>query len=352
MIKKQFIQSSASHQDRVKGALLGVLIGDALGLGYHWYYDLSLLKHDVGSWVSDYIDPIVGSKHNCSHISQYRYEHGLRAGDNSQTGQITLLLMESIASQGYYDSVDFFNRLDQLLKTLNGEALSGRYTDGIIRELWQKRNSGISWDNPSIATSADTSLGAQLCVILAAQYADSLSLVKAVDKLLRVLYQDHFIRANQLVYALAVQALINGIKINDLSHYLTDLANNRDILSFIGSYGTLQMPGMGEIAEHPELVNIETAKHISLLFGLDCQVTHLLPSAYYLIYRYPENFEMAVLSASNGGGDNMSRAALTGGLSGALNGISGISQRFINGLQEKDNIDTYLNKLADLSVTK
>jgi len=41
---------------------------------------------------------------------------------------------------------------------------------------------------------------------------------------------------------------------------------------------------------------------------------------------------LPVLSAINGGGNNMARASLTGALAGAQVGIRGIPERFITGL--------------------
>ena len=35
-------------QNRAAGAIMGAFIGDALGLGPHWYYDLSELRRDYG----------------------------------------------------------------------------------------------------------------------------------------------------------------------------------------------------------------------------------------------------------------------------------------------------------------
>jgi ADP-ribosylglycohydrolase len=58
----------------------------------------------------------------------------------------------------------------------------------------------------------------------------------------------------------------------------------------------------------------------------------VLPAAYYLAARFHDDFEQAVLHAVNGGGQNMSRAMLTGALVGAQTGISGIPGRFIEGL--------------------
>ena len=64
-------------QDRAAGALMGAFIGDALGLGPHWYYDLDELRHDYGDWIDGYTDPRPG-----------RYHDGLKAGELSQAGFI------------------------------------------------------------------------------------------------------------------------------------------------------------------------------------------------------------------------------------------------------------------------
>jgi hypothetical protein len=32
--------------ERIKGALMGAFIGDAMGVGVHWYYDLDEMRRD------------------------------------------------------------------------------------------------------------------------------------------------------------------------------------------------------------------------------------------------------------------------------------------------------------------
>ena len=41
--------------DRAAGCVVGAFIGDALGLGPHWYYDLDELHRDFGDRVNGYI---------------------------------------------------------------------------------------------------------------------------------------------------------------------------------------------------------------------------------------------------------------------------------------------------------
>jgi ADP-ribosylglycohydrolase len=73
-----------SRTNRAVGALMGAFIGDALGLGCHWYYDLEELRREFGPWISDYTTPKPG-----------RYHAGMKAGQLSQAGLITKMLLES-----------------------------------------------------------------------------------------------------------------------------------------------------------------------------------------------------------------------------------------------------------------
>jgi hypothetical protein len=54
-----------------------------------------------------------------------RYHEGVQPGDVSQTGQLLVLLLESVAQQGCYDEQDYCSRLDGLLNTLDGTSYSG-----------------------------------------------------------------------------------------------------------------------------------------------------------------------------------------------------------------------------------
>jgi ADP-ribosylglycohydrolase len=82
---------------------------------------------------------------------------------------------------------------------------------------------------------------------------------------------------------------------------------------------------------------------------MPCAIYHQLPAAYYLAARFPDDFESAVLHALNGGGQNMSRACLTGALVGAQVGLSGIPERFVNGLENHDELVNLAQRLGELS---
>ncbi len=115
-----------------------------------------------------------------------------------------------------------------------------------------------------------------------------------------------------------------------------------------GSFDNLLTPGNGMVAWKPDLIRIEPALHVSEVYGMDCQVMHILPAVYYLIHRYPDDFEMGLLSAINGGGNNMARGALVGALLGAMNGQENIPQRFILGLRDSEKYLTLSKRLLQI----
>jgi ADP-ribosylglycohydrolase len=73
-----------------------------------------------------------------------------------------------------------------------------------------------------------------------------------------------------------------------------------------------------------------------------------LCTAYYLAAKFPTDFESAVLHAVNGGGQNVARASLVGALVGAMVGIEGIPQRFIDGLEHGSQILEWATQVARL----
>jgi len=126
------IPSLNPQHDRAAGALLGAFIGDAMGLGPHWYYDLDEQHRDYGTWITDYTAP-----------KPDRYHGGLKAGDSSQAGLILKLTIESLVSRSGYDEADFCRRLEEdLFPKLDGTPSRGPggYTSHSIRNAWRKRD--------------------------------------------------------------------------------------------------------------------------------------------------------------------------------------------------------------------
>lgn len=326
--------------------MLGAFIGDALGVGPHWYYDLAALRRDYGEWISGYTRPRPG-----------RYHDGLAPGELSQSGRIMLLLLRSLAECGRYDEEDFQCRLDrELLPRLDGGAWSGPggFTNQSIRELYQAR---VVERRPWGQTGAwaDTTEAAERNVLLAARHAfepDALAAMAASH--CRLTQVDPVVVAHSTVLPLVVSQLAAGATLGEVVPRLRRLMERHQLelprhrwtgepptapgADETGFFDALLVPaGAAALAANPH-IRIEPAWRIAQVHGLACAFHFVLPAAYYLAARFNDDFESAVLHAINGGGQNMSRACLTGALVGAQVGRGGIPSRLVGGLRDHDEI--------------
>jgi ADP-ribosylglycohydrolase len=339
----------STAKERAVGTIMGTLVGDALGVGPHWYYDLEQLKKDYGQWIDNYTSPKAG-----------RYHAGLAAGENSQTGQVVGFLLESIAALGAYDESDYCLRLDALLATLDGTPEGGRYTDAAMRDVWQARQRGKNWNQAG--SFADTAEAAIRMPVLAARYHNDLTKpLKHCRSNAHLTHRDPIITGRSVAFGLIVAALINGETLESASQTITEQAKSHSLtlsvacpelkdgakpdISFLDA---VLQPGWSYAAAQDDAIQINPPWTACRLFGLACPLDFMLPAAYYLSSRFEDDFELPVLSAINGGGNNMARASLTGALAGAQVGLRGIPQHFIRGLADSERLLEMAAKVAEV----
>ncbi len=353
--------TDAAIQDRAAGAIMGAFIGDALGLGPHWYYDLEELRRDYGDWITTYTDPKPG-----------RYHDGLKAGQLSQAGIILKLMLRSLAERGGYDEADFCRRMDEeLFPLLDGTPMNGPggYTSQSIRDAWRKRvQQKLPWGQTG--GHADTTEAIERTIALAVRYATQPhELATAISSNTRLTQIDDIVISMTVAYGAVLSLLVQGHKLDkNLSGKLMHLVKTGQLPFHAVTYADLQPPRpgdpdpprVGRFASPDALLtpsNVATAAtdtgipiepewKVSLLYGMPCAIYHQLPAAYYLAARFPQDFESAVLHAVNGGGQNQARAILTGALVGAQTGLSGIPRRFLDSLEEGETLRQLAMDLA------
>lgn len=346
--------------DRATGALMGAFIGDALGLGPHWYYDLDEQRHDYGEWINDYTDP-----------QPDRYHAGYHAGDLSQAGVILKLTLNSLIRRHGYDEADFTQRLDDdLFHQLDGTAMAGPggYTSQSIREAWKKRViENKNWDQTG--GHADTTEAIERTLAIAVRYARSPDkLADGISRNCQLTQIDETVVSMTVAYGAVLGMLVAGHQLDEeISGKLMTQVKSGDLpfhsvtnnmqpqhpsdqeKSRVGTFASpdaLLSPSYMAIAANDPTIQIEPAWKVSQVYGMPCAIYHILPAAYYLTARFPDDFESAVLHAINGGGQNQSRAILTGALVGAQCGLSGIPQRFVDGLTESKTLLELCKTLA------
>jgi len=317
---------------------MGTLIGDALGVGPHWYYDLDRMKEDYGEWIDHYTKP-----------KPHRFHAGLEAGESSQTGQVVTNLLESVYESGEYRESDFTDRLDALLATLDGTPQGGRYTDKAMRDVWHARQKeGLGWSE--VGSYADTAEAAIRTPVLAARYYGKMeTLIKTLRSNVLLTHRDPFIAGQSIAFGLIVGGLIDGCSLGEVSKVViqrVSKSNTPAVIEVPDRHGkpkvsftdALLQPSWSHEAVRDPGIQIEPALKACRLFGLACTLGFLLPAAYYFVCRFENDFYNAVMSALNGGGNNMARAALTGALAGARVGLTGIPENLIKGLFDHERL--------------
>ena len=329
--------NTLTRKDRAQGAMMGTLIGDALGLGCHWYYDVKALRRDFGDWVDDYHDGRPDRDDRYGYVAKWRHDLGLRAGDLTQTCQIAVLLLESFAQRAGYDEGDFCARLDELFTGLDGTELSGRYSDHAVRDTWTNRNAGMPWG--MAGSGIDTAEAAIWNVVHAAHSSgDMHALAIDTHACVNLTHNTPYITGCSTVFVLAVAALLNEVPLDDLQRYMWGLRDDDDIRARTSSNDiTFQIGGpAARMGADPDL-DFDPVIACRLI-GMNCTMSFQVPSAYFLLHRFPGDFEKAVLTAVNAGGNNSVRGALTGALLGARVGLQGIPERFIKGLADHERL--------------
>ncbi len=353
-----------NFQDRATGAIMGAFVGDALGLGPHWYYDLSELRRDYGEWIEDYSTPKPG-----------RYHEGLRAGQPSQAGVILAMLLRSLVAHGGYDADDFCRRMDsELFPLLDGTPANGPggYTSQSIRDAWRKRvGQGLPWGD--VGGPADTTEAIERTLAISVRYArDPEKLAENVAANTRLTQTDPAVVSMTVAFGAVLGMLVQGHSLDEkLSEKLMALVRSgalpfhsvvRDNMrpprpgdpdpprtGRFASPDALLTPSYMAAAANDPNIRIEPAWKVSIVYGMPCAIYHMLPAAYYLAARFRGNFESAVLHAINGGGQNQARAILTGALVGAQAGLSGIPTRFIKGLENGSELVELSKSLARMA---
>jgi ADP-ribosyl-[dinitrogen reductase] hydrolase len=182
--------------------------------------------------------------------------------------------------------------------------------------------------------------------ILAARFfKDPEGLSNVCYQNIRLTHRDPYIGSQSLSFALTVSTLIGDPALSNIGKHMSQLSGQGGIRELVPSFDCLTQVANGAVAVSSG-VSVQPASLVGSIYGLACTLGFMLPAAYYLIHRYPNDFEMAVLSAVNGGGNNMARAALTGSLSGAMVGLAGIPERFISGLKDSERLLQLAEKVA------
>ncbi|MDO9052260.1 MAG: ADP-ribosylglycohydrolase family protein [Methylotenera sp.] len=348
--------------DRMRGALWGMFVGDALAMPVHWYYNIAALWQDFGQ-IRDYQAPkahhpnsimalantskagrgtqegdIVGNvilKGKKQHWGQANrhYHQGMHAGDNTLNLLCARVLLGSLNTVGHYDSADFLREYIGFMT--EPDRHNDTYAESYHRDFFANYAKGVTPDNCAGTEGHDTaSMGGlvslPLVILAALRDGDLATTNEAALRQQRLTHRSSLLERHSLQLSIL------------LFHIFHDVNPNSEQLACAAA-SRLSFPA----AEVIESVRRNQSSDLEVIGGLlspACYIDQSFPSVLYLAARYPNDFEAALIANTNVGGDNCHRGAVLGAILGASLGFEAIPKRWINGLTSHVELNDEIEK--------
>ncbi len=296
------------NENRIKAAVMGAFVADALSLGVHWVYNTGVIDKKLGR-VEHYHDPMT------------TYHKGKQAGDFTHYGDQMLVLLESVSGDGFDGP-----RFAEMWRTFFADY------DGYFDKATQTTLANMDAGNrlTDSASNSDDLAGASRMAALVSVYHEDLDqLVDAARAQTRITHNDERVMASAEFFAHCVFAVLAGEPPQAaIETTLRDHFRDSSVASLVA---------MG--LESRERDTRETIAE----FGQMCSVEAGLPGAVHLITRHADDFKTAMVENVMAGGDSSARGMIAGMVLGAAHGLAAIPEAWRTGMTASKRIGVLLD---------
>jgi ADP-ribosyl-[dinitrogen reductase] hydrolase len=325
---------STSFADRMRGAIFGMFIGDALAMPVHWYYDTRALHRDYGE-ITSYLKPrnphpdsilwrssfppqtgvadILHEQRQYWGVKGIHYHQFLQAGENTLNVKLARELLIFLKENGNYNAELWLEKMVSFLVT------PGNHQDTYIEEYlrhfistYGKNKKLIDCGRNDEKHIGGFSLMLPLTIACGHQsdYAKNLSL-----KHLTLTHGGSLMKAWGMMI---VAILLNALNGNSMKDAIAAAAEEAKIKMDIDQFVSL--------ADYPDITVV--TKH----FSSACYVDYAVPATIFLALKYENSPEKGMIANTMCGGDNVGRGAVLGALLGAVHGMEGWPAKWVDGL--------------------
>ena len=304
---------------KVQGCLMGVAIGDALGMPVETMSHEKIMAETQGIGVTDFIDP----------INRREWVKELKAGDTTDDWQLTRAVANSlIRCHGQLDITDCANEhVFELNRSLFGW---GKGTQSAIEAI--KLGERVVGRDPLPAIEPNKGCGNGVVMKVAPlpiskftvgkKGSDIWQDVKALGSMTH-----HDIRASISAYAVAagLQMVFEQQLTNVGRHYFLEI-----IIRAVETVEKAEGVTTQLVSERLNMLSGAIGNAEALRKAVGCGF-HAIDTAAFTIgtfMRHPTDFRSGVLEAVNAGGDTDTNASVVGGLIGANVGIEMIPEEW------------------------
>jgi ADP-ribosylglycohydrolase len=314
--------SAPSFPERVRGALLGVLVGDALGV-------------PVEGMGRDEFEPVTGMRGGGSHL--------VPAGTFSDDGSMTLCTVESLVEKKDLDAADlgdrllrfYFNRHWTARHVTFGVGFTTREAIVRIRQGKPAAEAGLD-DEDSNGNGPLT----RLLPLALFAHARDLSPRATVDLVHAAAKITHAHPRAQLCsgfHALLARGLLAGKSVEEAVAFMREQAGELYASEpWNQEYRHVQalMERNWRVVDRPDVAS-------------SGYIVHTLEATLWCLLR-GTSFEETVLEAVNLGDDADSTASVVGGLAGIVHGAAAVPDAWRRGLARLEEIEALLDRFVAL----
>ncbi len=295
-------------KERIRGAIWGQLIGDAVALGAHWIYDAEKMKQEFPE-IKGFETPKPG-----------HYHAGKVSGDPTHYGEGCRIMLQSIAERKKFGVKDFSKRF----KGIFGSPFYTGYLDHATRETLKNMENGVS---PSGADDDEMATASRLAPLVAF-YSHSPDLEQKVQEA-TVIGQNNpkaigYMQANARILA----SLLHGKSLRESFE-----KESKDPIASASIQAALSIKSL-----HP----LETLRK----FGLTCHLNETFPGCVFLALHCEGSFEKPLLTNVQAGGDSAGRGSMLGAWLGAHLGIQAIPKSWLLQLRGREYIAYWVDELV------
>lgn len=266
---------------KIRGMVLGAFLGDALALGPHWIYNVEDIKKDFGT-----ITGLTAPKTS--------YHAGKTKGDFTHYGDLALMMFQYLKVNKALEENDFYQHYQNYMETYEG------YKDHASRETLENLNHHVKEGSHSSELGGFVRFPAYIFM----NPKDEAKGLEQVIKQTRLTHNSEVLIERITFLTQLIYRILKGQKPSDGIEALKQKA--KKVI-------------YDDVEKAISLLNYPTSQAIKQL-GQSCDSDYAFPAVIYMVLKYEDHFEEALIENVMAGGDSAARGMVIGGILGAYHG--------------------------------
>lgn len=286
---------------KLRGMILGSFVADALALGPHWIYDTDQIDDAFGD-IKGITAPPAGS-----------YHKGKVKGDFTHYGDQMLMLLKHLRDQDGFDSNAFKDAWTKFMETYEG------YKDHATKDSMHLYQSGNELGGSKSDELGGVARMTPIIYLLAGRGEDFTAAAIEQTKMTHT-------GGDVLDMAKAIAMILDKVLSGTTPKAAISQVGN-EIGGQINKY--IEEAIAHEVVEPREMISV---------FGQSCSGKSAFPSVMYLINKFEDDLEEALIENVSAGGDSAARGMVIGMILGAHLGADALPQAWLKDMNSYNEI--------------